>query len=252
MQTPKLLVGFLFCSVMLVFAACTFEVDYAKSKFTCKKDADCPTDYTCKCTDGSNTCLDVSSGALGRCQPKEGTNNEPTTDATDAGPSDEPPKTCLTNDDCSPSQTCRPGQSSADKSLCVPRCDVVKQSDCKSGEVCVLFKDRGYCTAALGKKRSGQLCDRDGDCEIHLYCRPVKGFTTIKRCTGNCDMQKPSCPKTTQACLELRQENKPYGFCEPVPTEVAEGEICTPSGDFQCVAGLKCVCANDGRFRCQR
>lgn len=252
MQTPRWLVVGLFFAAVATFVACSFEVDYAKSQFTCKKNADCPTDYVCQCTGGDQGCLSPDSSALGRCKPTQGGDAGTSPDGNDGGAKDEPPKKCQSNDDCSSSQTCRPSQSSSDQSLCVPRCDVVKQTDCGSGEVCVLFKDRGYCTAALGKKRSGQLCDRDGDCEIHLYCRPVKGFTTIKRCTGNCDMQKPACPKPTQVCLELREENKPYGFCEPVPTEVKEGDICTPSGDFQCAAGLQCVRANDGRFRCQK
>ena len=203
----------LFC-FLGIYTSCTFSVDYKGGKFACSVTKDCPTDHRCV----NNLCLLNGTELPDSCT-DGGCNKEA-----------EPPKPCKIHTDCTLKQSCRPnidGQGS----YCVSRCNVVTQEGCPKGEVCVLWDVRGYCREMRGKNKLGHLCTQDLDCELHLYCREVKGFSKYKRCAKTCDRKK-GCARSGQQCLALRPEDDPIGYCEPLPTIVKAGEIC--GGDLLC------------------
>ncbi|HAA54942.1 MAG TPA: hypothetical protein DCE42_09305 [Myxococcales bacterium] len=215
----RFLLCFSICSAC-IFVSCVYDVDLTKGRYACTTAADCPTDYTCV----NQLC--VAPGT----QPCDGgscTDNTPDTSTS-----------CNTHTDCQATQTCRPPLNGATNGACVPRCNPVTQVGCEADEVCVVWYGRGYCTAKRGAKREGNLCTQELDCELHLYCRPVKGYPNIRRCAGMCALNV-GCSKEGQSCLPLRPEDDPIGYCEPVPTKVGEDQIC--SGDIICEDGLLCT-----------
>jgi len=145
-------------------------------------------------------------------------------------------KRCSLHTDCESTESCRPDFPKK-TSLCVPICNLLKQNSCEKQQACILYKGRGYCKEQSGKKRLNQLCQQEIDCEVNLYCRRVQGFPYIRRCAAICDKNK-GCSKQGQQCIPLSPENDPYGFCEPLPTQVKKGEIC--AGDLICEIGLQC------------
>lgn len=250
---------------------CTNNTCVAPNAGQCNTTGDCPTNNNCingVCTpeggDGGvkTTCIDdADCGLGGYCVDKLcyrgaiGDRCSSTVQCQSPGDCQDlsSGKTCLqqcrSHADCKLDEACRPPLTGGN-SVCVPRCLVVEQQDCQQTEVCVLSKGRGYCQTRRGAKKNGQLCAQDVDCESHLYCRPVKGFTTIRRCTNVCNArQQTGCDKRGQRCIELSQEETPYGFCEPTPTEVQVGEIC--GGDLVCPTGSKCTPEAGGLARCK-
>lgn len=148
---------------------------------------------------------------------------------------------CEAHTECRLEESCRPGFTNG-IALCVPRCKVSEQEGCLTNQACVLNKGRGYCLERRGKNLEGLQCQADADCEIHLYCRPVKGFPAVKRCTKACDAQRQEgCSARGQSCIAFPQAqgNFPFGYCEPLPREGSEGDICG-RGDLVCKDGLTC------------
>ncbi len=209
-----------FFTLALFYEACVFSVHYDGGKFACKSDKDCPPDFQC---------FDKL------CYPQ---GSEPPNPCDDGGCKKEPKprQPCQSHADCQLSESCRPDIDGQGK-FCVPRCNVITQVGCARGEVCVLWEKRGYCREMRGASRLGHLCKEDFDCELHLYCRSVKGFPNIKRCAKTCDLKK-GCTKKGQRCLPLRPEDRPIGYCEPLPTIVKENGIC--GGDLVCEKYLVC------------
>lgn len=146
---------------------------------------------------------------------------------------------CANHGRCQLQQACRPSLTGGD-SVCVPRCNPVTQEGCQATEVCVLTGDRGYCQEKRGKKPVGLSCRQDTDCEVHLYCRPVKGFPNFKRCAKVCNSNESTTCSSEQNCITLSSDSKPFGFCQPLPPPKAKsGELC--GGDIGCEDGLKCI-----------
>ena len=213
-------------TLILPYFACSFDVDYKGATFRCKNSEDCPDKYVCS----GNRCFQEGTEIpASKC---DGGN------CTDGGPVDTGPvvKKCASKSDCSQQETCRPDIDGTGR-VCVPRCDTVKQQGCGGDEVCVIASGQTYCRKKTNKKRTGQLCKQDLDCELHLYCRPVKNYQFIKRCAPTCELSS-GCSLPKQACLELRKDDRPYGYCQPQPTLVKQGEIC--GGDLICPQGLSC------------
>ncbi len=202
------------------------------SSVQCTQDSDCPSGY---CVEGqcyaggqNDRCRrfeQCQSGFI--CQDLFGTNRCL--------------KRCEDHAGCRLEESCRPGFTNG-ISLCVPRCSVVSQEGCLSTQACVLYKGRGYCKERSGKSQEGLQCQQDADCELNLYCRPVKGFDSVRRCTKVCDTQRnEGCTSSSQSCIAFptSQGNFPFGYCEPLPREGSEGDICG-RGDLICKAGLTC------------
>lgn len=281
---------FLVCLLAVgLFSACSLNYDYKGTQFTCSG-TECPEGFTCingRCLEGGGCTTDAECAANqvcnnGSCQLKD-PKTSCTTDAdcgiagyciaskcSQGGQGERCTATvqcqsghvcqelngttvclrqCASHTDCQLQETCRPSLTGGD-SVCVPRCDVVAQQGCQRTESCVLTKTRGYCRAKSGSKTAGLTCSQDADCELHLYCRPVKGYPTIKRCTNVCDTQQLTGCKTGQQCILLSPEETPYGFCEPQPTVVEDGDIC--GGDLICKTGSKCgPLPGSPNLRCQ-
>lgn len=150
-------------------------------------------------------------------------------------------KRCEDHSKCKLEESCRPGFTNG-ISLCVSRCTVVEQEGCTTKQACVLYKGRGYCLERRGKNLTGLQCTQDADCEVHLYCRPVKGFPSVRRCTSICnDQRQEGCKSRGQTCVAFPQAQGdfPFGYCEPLPREGGEGDICG-RGDLVCKQGLTC------------
>lgn len=233
----------LFFVGLLFFVACTFAVDHNQGKFICTQASDCPLPLNCI----SGRCVPDYCGEDKNCPPdykcESGACRSKTSEGTpeDGGVLPEP-VSCQTHNDCTQDQTCRPAENITAR-VCVTRCDVVAQKGCPANQFCVLWEGRGYCSRGLETKANvGLLCKTDIDCEIHLYCRVVKGFSPISRCTSACDIRQKGadCPKKGQGCLPLRTVDNPIGYCEPIETIVDENGIC--GGDLTCdvTKGLSC------------
>ncbi len=150
-------------------------------------------------------------------------------------------KRCSEHSKCKLEESCRPGFTNG-ISLCVPRCTLVEQGGCLSTQACILFKGRGYCLERRNKSLVGLQCSQDADCEVHLYCRPVKGYPSVRRCTSVCNEQRQEgCSGRGQTCVAFpkSQGNFPFGYCEPLPREGGAGDICG-RGDLVCKPGLTC------------
>lgn len=160
-------------------------------------------------------------------------------------------KRCEEHAVCQLEESCRPGFTNG-ISLCVPRCKEVAQEGCLATHACVLHKGRGYCLERRGKNLEGLQCNQDSDCEVHLYCRPVKDFASVRRCATVCDAQKSEgCKESGQACVAFptSQGNFPFGYCQPQPRQGNEGDICG-RGDLICKPGL--ICKTEDPFsRCR-
>lgn len=160
-------------------------------------------------------------------------------------------KRCEDHAGCQLEESCRPGFTNG-ISLCVPRCKEVAQEGCLNTQACVLSSGRGYCLERRGKNLEGLQCTQDSDCEIHLYCRPVKDFPSVRRCAKVCDAQRQEgCTEQDSSCIAFPQTqgNFPFGYCQPVPRQGSEGDICG-RGDLICKTGL--VCKTEDPFsRCR-
>ncbi len=233
---------FFLCSLLLLSASCTFSVDYKQARFNCTQDADCPTDYKCL----EKTCVPKTCSKDNDCPKDFRCSNTSCVSNTIPAPTP-----CAKQDDCNKFQeTCAPNLDGKGR-FCVARCDVVKQQGCPKSEICVLFEGNGYCRTPSGNKPVGGLCEQELDCELNLYCRPVVGFTFVKRCTPTCDLRNSGgdCPAEKQRCLPLTPIDEPLGYCEPVPTKAKKGDIC--GGDIACEAGTVCKPSTGENFsRC--
>lgn len=232
--------GWMILMGLLFVAACTFSVDHNQGKYVCTQVSDCPSPLNCV----SGRCLpdycgqDTECPADYRCNFGVCVSRSGEVTPEDGGILPEP-VSCQDHAGCGQDQTCRPAETTAQR-ICVTRCDVVAQKGCPSGELCVLWEGRGYCSPPLGKSKAGLTCKTDVDCEIHLYCRVVKDFSPISRCTVACDqrLSGKDCPDKAQRCLALRPVDYPIGYCEPLRTLVKEGSVC--GGDLVCDSGLSC------------
>lgn len=225
------------CFTFVIWSACTFSVDYQNSRFQCTSSQDCPQTFTC---------------LAGHCYPKGTTPPTPKCDGgtcVETHPKDKKAqkKPCKVQTDCSDTETCRPPTASAEQ-VCVPLCYAPTQSKCKKSQVCVVFEKRAYCEEELHRRQTGQLCGRDIDCELHLYCRPVDGFSFIKRCSPPCLVGKGCEKNPKQKCISLGKKEAPYGYCQPTPTLVDKDELC--GGDLLCKPGLTCRLGANQLKRC--
>jgi hypothetical protein len=82
-----------------------------------------------------------------------------------------------------------------------------------------------------------------------LLCRKVKDYPVVRRCAEIC-AKLQGCPVLEQNCVLIPPIDSGYGYCEPQPTIVKEGEIC--GGDLKCPSGLECKDSSDTYQRCQK